>query len=453
MEKLMTVPRKDGAKETTKLERIGTRAKAEPNTVFNNLAHILDLNLLRESYHRLDGNKAIGIDKVTKEIYGSDLENNLQDLLSRIYKSAYKPQPSKLIEIPKEDGSTRPLAISCFEDKIVQQAVSSILTAVYEPIFLPCSYGYREGINAHMALRDLMKYSNQNYNGAVVEIDLRKYFNTIPHGILLDILGDKISDKRFIKIIETLIRSPIMANGKAELNKIGCPQGSIISPILANIYLHYVIDEWFYTINKTHITGRSELVRFADDMVFVFENYADAKRFYEALPKRLEKFGLKMHEGKSSLIISGRKAAALANINGKRLPIYKFLGFIVYWGLSRAGFWRLKFKSRADRFTAKLNELRKHLHERLNQETQAVITGVIRVVKGWINYYAISDNQRSVHSFIWQTRRALFNWRNRKGGQRKLNWKSFANLLKVAKYPETFKTTSMFRSVPNWRKP
>lgn len=442
----MTVLRTDGDQKTTKLERIGKLAELEKNTVFNNLGHALDLELLRASYHRLDGKKAVGIDGVTKEAYGSRLEDNLQDLLMRIRKGAYKPQPSRIVEIPKEDGSTRALAISCFEDKVAQQAVTSILTKVFEPLFLPCSYGYREEMNGHEALRALMKHSNKNADGATVEIDLRKYFNSIPHEALKQILQEKISDKRFLKLVETLIRSPTMEDGKAVLNKRGCPQGSILSPIMSNVYLHFVIDNWFCEISKTHMKGRAEMVRFGDDMVFVFQHLEDAKRFYEVLPKRLEKFGLELHEGKSSIIRSGSKVAKTAHERGERVPTYKFLGFVCYWGLSRKGFWRLKYKSRADRFTSKLNGLRKHLSECRNEETHSVIKRVSRVVKGWINYHAISDNHRRVKSFILQAKRILFKWRNRKGGNRRLNWKRFANLLKHNNFPENFKTTSMFEA-------
>ena len=251
--------------KTTNLDRIGKRAKFRTDTVFSNIGYVVDLNLLRESYHQLDGKKAVGIDGVTKVSYGEKLEDNLQNLLARIRKNAYKPRASKLVEIPKEDGSTRPLAIACFEDKIVQQAVSKILTVIFEPQFLPCSYGYREGINGHEALRALMKHSNNNPDGVTVEIDIRKYFNSIPHINLQSILREKISDKRFLKLVEKLIRAPILVNGKAELNKIGCPVGSIISPILSNIYLHHVIDSWFSEISKKHLKGRAEEVRFADD--------------------------------------------------------------------------------------------------------------------------------------------------------------------------------------------
>lgn len=430
--------------KTTNLDRIGKRAKFRPETVFNNIGYVVDLNLLRESYHQLDGKKAVGTDRVTKEIYGRNLEDNLQNLLARIRRNAYKPRASRLVEIPKEDGSTRPLAISCFEDKIVQDAVSKILTAIYEPQFLPCSYGYREGINGHEALRALMKYSNQNSNGVTIEIDLRKYFNSIPHAHLQGILQEKISDKRFLKLVEKLIRAPTMVNGKAELNRVGCPQGSKISPILSNIYLHHVIDSWFEEISKTHIKGRANMVRFADDIVFVLQLKEDADKFYKVLPKRLEKYGLKLHEDKSSVIRSGKQAAKEAELRGERLPTYKFLGFLCYWGKSREGWWRLKFKSRSERFAGKLKGLRKFLKESLSTETHKILERVKKVVVGWINYNAISDNQRRVSSFIDLSKRALFSWINRKGGKCKMNWERFGRLLNRIHYPKNFKTISMF---------
>lgn len=195
----MTVQTDDGKQKTTKLERIGMRATFRKDTVFNNIGHVIDFDFLRECYRQQNGNKAVGIDGVTKDSYEIKLEDNLQDLLARIRRNAYKPQASRLVEIPKEDGSTRPLAIACLEDKIVQRAVTKILTAVFEPQFLACSYGYREGKNGHEALRALMKYSNQNTDGVTIEIDLRKYFNTIPHDTLQGILREKISDRRFLE--------------------------------------------------------------------------------------------------------------------------------------------------------------------------------------------------------------------------------------------------------------
>lgn len=236
-----------------------------------------------------------------------------------------------------------------------------------------------------------------------------------------------------------------MVKGKAELNRIGCPQGSIISPILSNIYLHVVIDSWFNEISKSHFKGRAEMVRFADDMVFVFQMKEDAERFYEVLPKRLEKYGLKLHEDKSSMIRSGSKAAEEAAKSGKRVPVYKFLGFVCYWARSRGGgWWRMKYKSRSDRFASKLKGLRKYLRENQSSGTQEILERVKSVVRGWVNYHAISDNQRRVSAFIMLSKQALFSWINRKGGNRKMNWETFGRLMKRIGYPENFRTTPMY---------
>ena len=434
-------------RKTTKLESIGRKAKFVPSTMFNNIWHVIDMDLLNECYKLLDGNKAIGIDDVTKKSYGEKLRENLADLYARLQRNAYKPKPSRVVEIPKEDGSARPLAITCFEDKIVQLAASRILTNIYKPLFLPCSFGYRRGLNVHDALRSLMKCSNSYPKGTTVEIDISQYFSTIPHVNLLGIIREKIVDKKFLKLVEKLIRAPIMVNGKAELNKIGAPTGSIISPILSNIYLHHVIDSWFSKISESHLGGKANMVRFADDMVFVFQNENDANRFYTVLPKRLEKFGLKLHINKSSVIKSGAYHATVADSKGERLKTYKFVGFTCYWGKSRSGKWRLKFKSRADRLSKKLVNIRQQLKEKLHVKTHLVINDVKRIVVGWANYHTISDNQRQVRTFLLWSKRILFFFVNRKGGKRKMNWSNFDKMLKRLNYPEYFKTTSMFCTV------
>lgn len=418
----MAVHSIDGETWITKLERIGKLAAQKPEEVFNNLGHLITIDMLRDLYCQISGNKAIGIDKVTKEIYGNNLEENLQNLIESVRKGTYRPKPSRITEIPKEDGSFRPLAISCFEDKLIQNAVSKILNALFEPIFLPCSHGSRPGRNCHDALRALNQYTWRNWDGAVVEIDIRKYFNSIPHQALNECLKKKISDKRFLGLVNTLMRSPYLEKGISVPNKEGCPQGSIISPILANIYLHYVVDVWFKEIKQTHIRGWAEEVRYLDDMVFAFQNRTDAERFYRTLPKRMGKYGLELNLEKSQLILSGSQAAIKAHREGKRLPVYKFLGFVCYWGKGRNGQWRLKYSSRPDRFTTKLKGLRTYLRDNLNTpNTDLIFEQVVRVVRGWINYHGISDNQRRVRSFILECERILFKWINRRGKKHTMN--------------------------------
>jgi group II intron reverse transcriptase/maturase len=414
--------------------------------VFNNIWHLLTEDFLHEAYQSLPGWKAIGIDKVTKEMYEKDLHRNIRELYLKIQRGHYRPQAARIVQIPKEDGSTRPLAISCFEDKIVQKAVSRILEAIHEPLFLPCSYGFRPKHNCHEALKALMRSTYTFENGALIEIDIRKCFNRIPHDHLLIFLKQKISDQRFLKLVEKLITTPVLEDGKEEISIIGCPQGSIISPIICNIYLHYVIDEWFTNILETHLKGKAELIRYADDMVFVFEHNEDAERVFQVLDKRLNKYGLEMHEAKSSLLPSGREVAKRMECTGKRMPTFMFLGFTCYWGKAWKGFWRLKFKSRADRFTATLKRLKEYLRANLNHpDDKVLIQSVIRRVRGWVNYHAISDNARRVHSFLLEVKRMLLRWFNRRSQRRSMNWVKLMKRLRRERFPHAIKTISMFR--------
>jgi RNA-directed DNA polymerase len=441
----MSVHSIDGSTWSTKLERIGELSAKNPSMIFNNLGHVLNADMLKELYHQLDGKKAVGIDNVTKAMYGENFDENVSKLIKHIRHGTYKPKPARLTEIPKEDGSKRPLAISCFEDKLVQLAISTILGKIYEPLFLPCSYGFRPGRGCHDALRALNQATFKNENGAVVEIDISKYFNTIPHMELMKILRNKIVDIRFLRLIEALIKTPILVGKDKIANLKGCPQGSIISPILANIYLHTVIDEWFEEIRCSHLHGRAETIRYADDIVFTFEKRHDAERFYKALSQRLKKYGLEMHVDKSQLITAGRLAAKEAEKERRRLPTFKFLGFTCYWGKGRTGLWRFKYTSRHDRFAEKLKGMKIFLKKNLNtKNTHELLKQVIRIIRGWMNYHAVSDNQRRVSQFLWVSRRIIFRWFNRRGGKIPLKWIRYEEILKALDFPNQWKTISMF---------
>ncbi|BAG41141.1 reverse transcriptase [Orientia tsutsugamushi str. Ikeda] len=367
----------------TKLERIKLLSSKNQDIKFNNLGHIIDLKMLEEQYKELDSKKAIGIDGITKEDYGKKLKANLLSLLTRVRKGQYQAKPARIVKIPKEDGGKRPLVISCFEDKIIESTVSKILNSVFEPIFLKYSYGFRPKLNAHDALRELNRLTYNFNKGAIVEIDITKCFNTIKHCELMEFLRKRISDKKFLRLVMKLIETPIIENDTIVTNKEGCRQGSIVSPILANIFLHYVIDSWFAKISKENLIGQTGMVRYCNDMVFVFEREADAKKFYDVLPKRLNKYGLNINEAKSQMIKSGRDHAANLAKQGKKIASYNFLGFTCYWGKSRFGTtWRLKYTSRRDRFTEKLKGLRKYLRSQLNkQDKTQTLSQVIRVIR------------------------------------------------------------------------
>jgi RNA-directed DNA polymerase len=265
------------------------------------------------------------------------------------------------------------------------------------------------------------------------------HFNTIPHGPLQEFLQRKIVDERFLKLIGVLIKAPILQDGIITENTVGCPQGSIISPVLSNIYLHHVIDEWFDNISKSHLQGKAKEIRFADDMAFVFHNAADAAKFYGVLPKRLSRYGIEMHAEKSQMLPSGNRAAARANARGEKIPVFHFLGFTCYWSLSfKKTFWRLKVKSRSDRKSAKLKGLRKYLRENLNApQTSLILARVKSIIRGWARYHAVSDNGRQVNSFIHASSRILWEWFNRRGGRKGMSWERFKNLMTRIDYPST----------------
>lgn len=328
---------------------------------------------------------------------------------------------------------------------MVQWVVAKILEQIYEPVFLPSSYGFRPNRSCHDALRALNHHTYLFSDGAVVEMDIRKCFNRIPHEPLMTILKQRISDPKFLNLIETLITMPTLEEGRLEPSTQGCPQGSIVSPILSNIYLDYVIDKWFSTIRQSHMEGRCEQVRYADDMVFIFEKTRDAQRFYAVLGKRLNKYGLELHEEKSGIWPSGHQAMKRLDESGKKKPTYMFLGFTCYWGKARKGFWRLKYTSRRDRYGAKLKGLRKHLRANLTvKETDRFLESVIRGIKGWVNYHAISDNERRVSSFLYECKGLIYRWFNRRGSKDAISWDSLELRLRRLRYPRSFKVQSMF---------
>jgi group II intron reverse transcriptase/maturase len=442
----MAVHSKDGPTWSIKLERITLLSSQNQDIKFNNLGHIIDLEMLKEQYRGLSSKKAVGIDGVTKEAYGKDLETNLRQLLTSIRRGQYQAKPARITEIPKEDGGKRPLVISCFEDKLVESAVSKILSCIFEPIFLEYSYGFRPQRNAHDALRELNRLTYKFDKGAIVEIDITQCFNTIPHQELMNFLRQRISDKKFLKLVKKMVVTPVIQDNTTVLNKEGCRQGSIVSPILANIFLHYVIDSWFKQLSEQYIQGRTGLVRYSDDMVFIFEKEEDAKKFYEVLPKRLNKYGLNINESKSQLLKSGSTHAATLSQEGKKINSYNFLGFTCYWDKSRFGkAWRLKYTTRRDRFTEKLKGLRTYLRVQLNKQNKTqILYQVVRVMKGWINYHGISDNQRRVSSFIHHSKYIIHKWFNRMGGKRTTTWQRLRDILKKVNFPESWKTVSMF---------
>lgn len=437
---MASTQQKDQVSPSTKLDRIKQRSQRDRGAVFNNLGHQIDLGMLRRCFHSQDGSKAVGIDNVTKDQYEQNLEENLGQLLSKIRRGSYHPQASRIVEIPKSDGTRRPLAIACFEDKIVQEAVRRIVEAIYEPVFLECSHGFRPDRGCHTALialdESLMSWDCE----AVLEIDLRKYFNTIPHEPLVEMLKSKIMDKRFLHLIIKLLKAPTLNEaGVAVRNEVGSPQGSILSPVIANIYLHYVLDTWFAWINESKYGGNGSMVRYADDAVFCLRSLARAEQFREILEKRLAEYGIALNEAKTKALISGQREAARCKRNGSQMPTFTFLGFLHVWGKSvnrKTGkdFWRVKRRTCPKRFRKKLSEIKEDI--RKNRHEKHLVKRVKRVTQGYLNYFAINDNSKRISQFVHEVRGLLYKYLNRRSQKRSFNWTQFQEILKKEKFPE-----------------
>lgn len=408
--------------------------------MFNNLGHLINLEMLQLCHHKLDGAKAVGIDGVTKEAYERNLGDNLKKLRMKIRQGSYHPKPSRIVEIPKSDGSARPLAISCHEDKIVQEAVRRILERIYEPLFLECSHGFRPRRGCDTALVALNEHLKSYDCGAALEIDLQKYFNTIPHEPLIRLLKLKIADSRFLHLIIKLLKAPTLTkDGKAEWNEIGSPQGSILSPVMANLYLHYVLDIWFSWINDSRFGGSAHVVRYADDAVFTFRSLEEAESFKILLMERLKSFGISLNEDKTHVLACGPKVAAKYERKGLPMPTFTFLGFLHVWGKSlnrKRGiwFWRVKRRTCPKRFKKKLAEIKSYT--RSHRHEKNLIVRVKQIVQGYLNYFAVNDNQRRVAQFVAEVKRILFKYLNRRGGKRKMVWTRFVRILEKIKFPD-----------------
>jgi RNA-directed DNA polymerase len=434
----------------TKLNRVEQKSRQDRGMVFNNLGHLINLEMLETCHHGLDGAKAVGIDGVKKVEYERDLDRNLKELLIKIRQGSYHPKPSRIVEIPKADGSMRPLAISCHEDKIVQEAVKRILERIYEPIFLNCSHGFRPGRSCYTALAALDRPLMNADCGALLEIDLRSYFNTIPHEPLERLLRLKISDNRFLHLIIKLLKAPTLGkDGEVMRNEVGSPQGSILSPVIANLYLHYVLDIWFSWINESEFRGSAQLVRYADDAVFTFRKLEEAQAFRLKLVERLRSWGISLNETKTQVLPSGWQTATRYERHGIKMPSFTFLGFLHVWGKSYnrkrdVWFWRVKRRTCPKRFRKKLAEItsfiRQHRHEK------DLLTRILRVVRGYLNYFAINDNLKRCSQFLFEVTRALFKWLNRRSQKRSITWERFTQVLEKISFPRKVRLQSLFYS-------
>lgn len=419
----------------TKLTRITKLAKTNQDMVFTSLVHLLNEKNLKQCHYELPKGKATGVNGITKEEYEFHLDENIKGLVERLKRKAYRPVPVKRTYIDKAGSKKkRPLGIPDHEDKIVQRAIAKILNAIYENDFLDSSFGFRPHRNCHDALKTLNVYIENRYTNYVVDADIKGFFDNVDHEWMMKFLKHRINDPNLLRIIARFLKGGYMEEGKYFDTDKGTPQGGVISPILANVYLHYVLDLWFEKTVKKQCKGQAYIVRYADDFVCCFQYKSDADNFYVALFKRLRKFNLELEEDKTTIIPFGRFAEKDSKRKGQgKPPTFDFLGFTHYCGRSKKGTFRVKRKSSRKKVNDKLKKHKHWLKTHRITDIKDVMARLNLSLEGYYNYYCITDNVKTVESFLDHVKRLLFKWMNRRSQRKSFTWDKF-NLF-FEKYP------------------
>jgi len=423
----------------TDLTRIGQKARKEPGLVFTNLYHhICDVDNLRACYDTLEAKKATGVDGVTKEEYGKNLEENLRDLSGRLKRMGYRPEPKRRSYIPKSGSEKgRPLGISCFEDKIVEEATRRTLEPIYEAVFEDSSYGYRPGRSPHMCLDALGRTIQQKKITYVVEADIKRFFDTVKHEKMVQFLRDRIGDERVIRLIIRMLKSGIMEDGMVQVSEEGTSQGSILSPLLSNIYLHYVLDLWFRRQVSRQSRGGAYYFRFADDFVACFRYKDDAERFQRGLKEQLEGVGLELAEEKTRCIEFGRFARENAYRRGEKPKEFTFLGFTHYCGKTKGGYFKVKRRTSRKRLGQSLREFKDWVKKaRLVLRKGEILRQARTRVLGHLSYYAITDNLERCSYYVRRATEILLTWLNRKSQRKAYTWANFKQALAWVEWPK-----------------
>lgn len=411
----------------TKLLRIAQIAKEKPEERFNSLAHHINIETLKKSHNEMANGKAAGNDGETKDEYGKDLENNLKDLIERMKRQAYKPQPVRRVYIPKPGSDKkRPLGIPSYEDKLVQSALAGILNAIYEADFLDSSNGFRPGRGCHQALRELGRIIETKRINYIVDADIKGFFEHVDHEWLIKFLKLRIGDPNIIRLIIRFLKAGVIESGITYDTPEGTPQGGVISPILANVYLHYVLDLWFEKAIRKWCKGEAHIIRYADDFICCFEHEREAKAFYTMLIERLKQFNLEIAEDKTRILAFGRKALKDSEENGRGKPgTFDFLGFTHYCGKSQKGNFRVKRKTSRKKLRANLTRLQDWLRKNRTVVAKELMKALNRKLQGYYNYYGVTDNSRRLEEYVYQVTRILYKWLNRRSQKKSFNWETF----------------------------
>jgi RNA-directed DNA polymerase len=411
------------------LERIRQAAKERKKERFTTLLHHVSIEQLKEAFFQLEKNAAAGVDGLTWKDYEADLERKLEELHARVHQGAYRALPSRRVYIPKSDGGQRPLAVAALEDKIVQRATGAVLNAIYEEDFLGFSYGFRPGRGAHDAMDALCVGINSRKVNWILDADIRAFFDTVNQQWLIRFVEHRIGDRRLVRLIRKWLKAGVLEDGIVGVSERGTAQGAVISPLLANIYLHYALDLWAERWRRREATGDLIIVRYADDFIVGFEHEQDARRFLEALRERFKEFALSLHPEKTRLIEFGRNAEN----NRKRLGLgkpetFNFLGFTFICGRTRRGNFQIKRKSRRERMRAKLQAIKQELRERMHQPIPTQGRWLRQVVTGYFNYHAVPTNSRAVAAFRFYVTQLWKRTLRRRGQRDRTDWERMTRL-------------------------
>jgi len=427
----------DIGKTWEKLSLISGHAQRDPKFQFTSLAHLLNEEYLRDCYNSLNRNKAVGIDEISWEDYGRNLDENLEQLVSRLKRKKYEPIPARRIYIPKSETEKRSLGISALENKIVERGITWILGSIYEQDFLDSSYGFRPKRNCHQALRklnDLIMFQPVNH---IVEADIKGCFDNVPHEKLMEFIRIRINDTTLLELINKFLKVGYVDNGKLTRTEQGTPQGSILSPMLANIFLHYVLDTWFKSTVKGHVRGFCELIRYSDDFVCVVRYNDEAAKIEKALKNRFNKHGLEIHPTKSRNISYGRFERENAKRQNRRANTFDFLGFTHYCDVSGQGKFKIGRKTSRKKYTAKCKEMNTWLKAIRNKvKTKYWWKILIAKLRGHYEYYGVSENYADIAKFYKITIKMVHKWMNRRSQKRKMNWERFKEYLKHYPLPK-----------------
>lgn len=436
-------------KTFVKLALISKRAREEPDCQFISLAHLLNEGYLKACYRKLGRDRACGIDNVTWKEYGRNLDENLKDLVARMKAKRYKPQPSKRVYISKDEHTKRPLGLPALEDKIVQKGIAGILEAIYEADFLGCSYGYRPGRDCHQAINAVDKTIMTRPINHIIEADIKGYFDNVSHEWLMKFLQVRIKDPSLLLLIRRFLKAGYVEAGMREETEQGTPQGGNLSPMLSNVFLHYVLDLWFERKVKPQVKGQCYIARYCDDFICMVQNVEEARHIKQMLEERFTQFDLELHPEKTRVISFGRYERQNAKRQNRKANTFDFLGFTHYCGESRKGKFivgrttnRAKFRKKCKEMNAWLKAVRNAVK---TKEWWPILEAKLR---GHYQYYGVSGNMPALRQYYAMTLRLALKWLNRRSQRKVYSWKRFMEYLKHYPLPTPRITHNLYMLLP-----